>query len=257
MGTTPPCQGGAAGGGAGAASPRVAEAGPVGPKGAAERRPGCGGPEGEGDRGPSNGPAGPGESPEEGGGAWGGAGRVCVGGTGQCRVGADGGGCLEPEQPGGGSAGQLPALRGKSCLGVAACRAAVSPIPPPCFQRAESWRWQRCVFSSVWGWNGFASRYPYLLVSAQPARKDQAAARFAPAGWDGEEKREEKARGSRRGQGGIAHQLWSQAKTRLNLGNPPQVDLICYKSNPNRKMRSKTKPQTPVPHPSLPLSFPG
>lgn len=52
------------------------------------------------------------------------------------------------------------------------------------------------------GGTRFASRYPHLLVSAQPARKDQAAARFAPTGWGGEEKREEKARGSRRGRGG-------------------------------------------------------
>lgn len=171
-------------------------------------RPGCGGPEGEGDRGPSNGPAGPGESPEEGGSAWEGAGRLCVGGTGRRRGGAAP--CRNRRRglPGAGAAGRwergaAASSKGKelprSCC-LPCCRL---PRPSSLLSAGQKAGDGRDPFSPPFGGGTrFASRYPHLLVSAQPARKDQAAARFAPTGWGGEEKREEKARGSRRGRGG-------------------------------------------------------
>ena len=44
-----------------------------------------------------------------------------------------------------------------------------------------------------------------------------------PAQRDGEEKIQQKAHELRQGQGGITHQLWLQAKTRLNLGKKKSI----------------------------------
>ena len=58
-----------------------------------------------------------------------------------------------------------------------------------------------------------------------------------PSRWDGEEKNATKGCEWRQGQGGITHQLRSQAnQTRLG---EKEINLICYQSNHSRMMRNR------------------
>ena len=85
-----------------------------------------------------------------------------------------------------------------------------------------------------------ASSHSSYLLSFRPSWQQSTTRLFAhsspPAGWGGENTT--KARESRQGQGGIAHQLWSQAK-QTRLGEK-ETSLICHQSNQSRTMRKRT-----------------